>query len=67
MHASKTIITNQDPTVRRALEVVMLNTFQCLCQWHITHKMGDIIGRVYQDRNAMSRFHFMLNNLDHFL
>lgn len=35
------IITDHDPVMRRALEMVMADTFHRLCQWHIAHKMGD--------------------------
>lgn len=40
----------------------MPNTFHRLYKWHITHKMGDKVGQVYQDHDAMNKFHEILNN-----
>lgn len=58
----ETIIIDQDPSMKRALEQVMPNTLNRLCQWHITHKLGDKVGRIYQDKIAMNKFHSILNN-----
>lgn len=59
----KTIITDQDVTIGNAIQQVIPNTFHRLCKWHFMHKMGDKIGKVYQDSSAMTRMYKILNYL----
>lgn len=45
-----------------AFEEVFPNTFYHLCKWHITNKMGDKIGHVYNDKKAMDEFFSLVNH-----
>lgn len=53
MGRASTITTNQDPTMKEALEIVFPRTFHHLCQWYITNKMGDKIMNVYRNCSAV--------------
>lgn len=55
--SSKIIITDQGPEMKSALTKVMSTKFLRLYKWHITHEIGDKLGRV-----AMDKFHEFLNN-----
>lgn len=56
------IITDQDVIVKLSIDSKMPSIFHKLCKWHITNKIGDKVGRVYQDHDAMNKFQDILNN-----
>lgn len=53
---------DQDLVIKLAIANKMSDTFHRLCKWHITYKMSDKVGRVYQDHEAMRKFYDILNN-----
>lgn len=57
-----TIINDQDPTIKSALQEVFPQSFHRFCKWYITNKMSDKIGKVYKDKVAMEDFFFFLNH-----
>lgn len=58
------IITDQNAAMRLATLCKMPHTFHRFCKWYITHKMGDKVGRVYQDHEALNEFYEILNNYE---
>lgn len=62
LHAPATMITDQDLAVKAALQLVFPTTFHRLCKWHISNKMCDKVGRLYQNKQATDDFHSIFNN-----
>lgn len=65
--APLTIITNQDTTMKAALQMVFPYAFHRLFKWHITDKMGEKIGIVYKNHSAMDEFFSLLNESESIL
>ncbi|XP_076950151.1 protein FAR1-RELATED SEQUENCE 5-like [Bidens hawaiensis] len=43
-HASKVVVTDQDPAMKQAITAVFPNTRHRLCMWHIMKKVADKVG-----------------------
>jgi MULE transposase domain len=49
----KAIITDQDPAMKKAIELTFPNTVHRCCQWHIMRKAREHFGSIY---NRMAGF-----------
>ncbi|XP_076926062.1 protein FAR1-RELATED SEQUENCE 6-like [Bidens hawaiensis] len=53
-HASKVVVTDQDPAMKQAIAAVFPNTRHRLCMWHIMKKVADKLEtRCYLEREAV--------------
>lgn len=51
----KTIITDQDPAMKKAIEIVFPKTVHRCCQWHVMRKARENLGPNYDPKNGWGK------------
>ncbi|KAL6626809.1 hypothetical protein ACP70R_030535 [Stipagrostis hirtigluma subsp. patula] len=60
----KTILTDQDKAMTRAIKEVMPNTKHLWCKWHVLRYAPEDLGPVYRRNGSFRReFHYILNEM----